>query len=225
MGVLLWLVVQTRAPILPLTLLGAYAVAAVTFRVLCGYSRKALAAGLGVVLGLSVAALAALLFGRWLGLSGRHDGDLMALAFYAPSRPFDFPALLNAAVLLGALGVSTDVSIAVASAVEEVSRANPLLGFRGLLSAGLSVGRKVIVAMFGAIFFASAAMNIALFLLPWTLTGSGWQVLQSESVATEIFRLLIGGVAIAWCVPAAALCSAWITTWRRPPATTAGARF
>jgi uncharacterized membrane protein len=222
MGGLLWLVVHTRLPILPLTLLCAFAVAAVTFRILCGYSRKALGAGLGVVLGLSVAALAAMLFGRWMGLSGRHDGDLMALAFYASAHPFDFPALLNASVLLGAIGVSTDVSIAVASAVAEVSRANPLLGFRALLAAGMSVGRKVIVAMFGAIFFAVAAMNIALFLLPWTMTGPRWQVLHSESVATELFRLLIGGLAIAWCVPAAALCTAWITTWRKSVATAAG---
>ncbi|MEI6562882.1 MAG: YibE/F family protein [bacterium] len=215
MGFFLTIIVRTRASPLPLTLACAFAVAAVTYVVLCGPGRKAVGACFGVVLGLTVASGAALLFGRWMGLSGRHDGDLMALAFYSGERAFDFPALLGASALLGALGVTTDVSIAVASAVEEVHHANPRLGFRDLLSAGFAVGGKVIVAMFGAIFFAVAALNIGIFLLPWAETGSLRQTLGNERVATEVYRLLIGGLAIAWCVPAAALCSAGLAGRRR----------
>jgi len=222
LGLFLTIIVRTRVPPLPLTLACAFAVAAVTYVILCGAGRKAAGAGLGVVLGMAAAAGAALLFGRWMGLSGRHDGDLMALAFYSADRAFDFPALLGASALLGALGVTTDVSIAVASAVEEVHRANPRLGFRDLLSAGFAVGGKVIVAMFGAIFFAVAALNIGLFLLPWAEAGSLRQTLGNERVATEVYRLLVGGLAIAWCGPAAALCSAALAG-RRPSEPTGSA--
>ena len=210
----LFIIIRTRAPPLPLTITCAFAVAAVTYLILCGFGRKAAGACLGVVLGLMVASGAGLFFGRWLGLSGRYDSDLMALAFYSSEQAFDFPALLGVAVLIGALGVTMDVSIAVASAVEEVHRADPASGFRHLLSAGMSVGRKVIVAMFGAIFFASIGLNIGLFLLPWTAPDVLRQMLENERVATEAYRLLIGGLAIAWCVPAAALCSAWLTSRR-----------
>jgi uncharacterized membrane protein len=209
-GVFLFLLVRARAAPLPLTIGCACAVTAVTYVILCGFGRKAAGACLGVVLGLTVAATAGLLFGRWMGLSGRYDGDLMALAFYSSAQVFDFPALLGASVLIGALGVTMDVSIAVASAVTEVCRANPQSGFRTLLAAGMSVGRKVIVAMFGAIFFASFGLNIGLFLLPWVAPGSLGQTLGNERVATEVYRLLIGGLAIAWCVPSSALCSAWL---------------
>ncbi|MFZ4396513.1 MAG: YibE/F family protein, partial [Kiritimatiellia bacterium] len=161
-GVFLLLLVRTRAMPLPLTIGCVFVVTAVTYLILFGWGRKAAGACLGVVLGLSVAAGAGLLFGQWLGLSGRYDGDLMALAFYSSAQGFDFPALLGAAILIGALGVAMDVSIAVASAVAEVQRADPQSGFRTLLAAGLSVGRKVIVAMFGAIFFAYIGLNIGL---------------------------------------------------------------
>jgi len=220
MGVFLLLIIRARVAPLPLALVCAFAVAAVTYVVLCGPGRKAAGACLGLVLGLAVAAGAALVFGRWLGLSGRHDNDLMALAFYSAERTFDFCALLGTSVLLGTLGVTTDVSIAVASAVEEVHRANPRLGFKDLLSAGLAVGRKVIAAMFGAIFFASIALNIGIFLLPWTADESLRQTLGNERVVSEVYRLLIGGLAIAWCVPAAAVCSAWLM--RRERGETAG---
>jgi uncharacterized membrane protein len=215
MGAFLSVIVRTRTPPLPLTLACVLTVAAVTYVVLCGPGRKAVGACLGVVLGLAVASVAALLFGRWLGLSGQHDSDLMTLAFYSGERTFDFPAILATSVLLGTLGVTTDVSIAVASAIEEVHRANPLLGFKGLLSAGVAVGRKVVAAMFGAIFFASIALNAGMFLLPWAEAGSLRQTLGNERVVAEVYRLLIGGLAIAWCVPAAALCSAWLASRRK----------
>jgi uncharacterized membrane protein len=204
--------IRTQLPALPLALGCALSVASVTYVLLCGFRRKALEASLGVVLGLTVASCVGILFGRWLGLSGRHDPDLMALAFYSTSHPFDFPALLNASILIGALGVTMDVSIAVASAVEEVHRANPLSEFKALLAAGMSVGRKVIVAMFGAIFFATVGLNLALFLIPWTTPDSLRQAFGSEHVIAETYRLLIAGLTIAWCVPATALCSAWFTS-------------
>jgi uncharacterized membrane protein len=211
-GIFLAAMIRTPLPTLPLALGCALSVASVTYVLLCGFRRKALEASLGVVLGLAVAATAGILFGRWLGLSGRHDGDLMALAFYSTSHAFNFPALLGASVLIGALGVTMDVAIAVASAVEEVHRANPQSEFKVLLAAGLSVGRKVIVAMVGAIFFASVGLNLALFLIPWTTHDSLRQAFCSEHVAAETYRLLIAGLAIAWSVPATALCSAWFTS-------------
>ncbi len=213
--VFLCVIIRTRAPPLPLMIGCALAVAAVTYVVLCGWGRKAAGACLGVVLGLTVASGAGLFFGWWLGLSGRYDSDLAALAFYSSAQAFDFPALLGAAVIIGALGVTMDVSIAVASAVEEVHRANPSNGFRALFYAGMAVGRNVIVAMLGAIFFAGIALNIGIFMLPWAVPDALWQTLDNERVATECYRILIAGLAIAWSVPATALCGAWLTSRRR----------
>ncbi|MFZ4397461.1 MAG: YibE/F family protein, partial [Kiritimatiellia bacterium] len=68
------------------------------------------------------------------------------------------------------------------------------------------------VAMFGAIFFAYIGLNIGLFLLPWATPDSMGQIVGNERVATEVFRLLIAGLAIAWCVPSAAVCSAWLAS-------------
>jgi uncharacterized membrane protein len=206
--VFLLVIVRLRAPPLPWTLGSALAVAGVTFLILCGPRRKAAGACLGVALGMAVASVAGIGFGKWLGLSGRYDSDLMALVYYSSAEAFDFPALL------GAAGVAMDVAISVASAVEEVRSADPACGFRSLFGAGLAVGRKVIVAMFGAIFFASIGLNLGLFLLPWSAPGALGQALGNERVVTEAYRLLVAGLALTWCVPGAALCSAWLASRR-----------
>jgi uncharacterized membrane protein len=124
----------------------------------------------------------------------------------------DFQGLLVAAALIGTLGVVMDVSIGVASAVSEVRRADPSIDFHLLLAAGIAVGRKIMAAMFGAILFAYLGLNIGLFLLPWARTGSVMQALDSERVKTEVFRLLVAGLAIVWTIPATALVSAYLSS-------------
>lgn len=206
--------VRWQIPPLPATLLCSLIVTGLTYLILCGWTQKALCASAGTLIGLAVAGVTALLFGAWLNLSGRHDGDLLTLGLYSAGRSLDFQALLGAAALIGALGVVMDVAIAVASAVGEVRRADPGLGFTGLLAAGFGVGRKVMAAMFGALLFAYVGLNLGLFLLPWAGTGSSAQALGNERVVTEVFRLLVGGLAIVWAIPATALVSAWLASRR-----------
>jgi len=148
-AVMIW-----HAPPVMTTVLCALVITGLSYLILCGWSRKALCASIGALIGLGSAAIAAVAFGAWLGLSGRHDSDLLTLAMYSAGRSLDFRALLASAALIGALGVTMDVAIAVASATSEVRRADPRLGFRRLLSAGFEVGSKAMAAMFGAILFA-----------------------------------------------------------------------
>lgn len=86
-----------------------------------------------------------------------------------------------------------------------------------LLAAGLAVGRQVLAAMFGALLFAYVGLNLGVFLLPWAGTGSLGQAFGNEKVVTEVFRLLVGGLALVWAVPATSLVSAWATSRRKDP--------
>lgn len=213
-ALVLWLVNQGAQPVVA-TLACTVGVAALAYLIICGPSAKALCAAGGTLVGLVAATAAALAFGWWLGLSGRYSKELLALAEYSSGRGLDFHGLLIAATLIGALGVVMDVAIGVASAITEVHRANPSLGFGALFGSGMAVGRKIMAAMFGAILFAYLGLNIGMFVLPWVQAEAAGQILTSERVRTEVFRLLVGGLAIAWTVPATALLGAWTMSRRR----------
>lgn len=217
-------VARWKAPPVPTVLACSLLIAAVTYLLLCGWGRKTISASLGTLAGLAAGGIAAVVFGDWLQLSGRHDGDLLTLSLYSSGRTLDFPALLGAAALISALGVTMDVSIAVASAVAEVSRSDPSLGFSKLYAAGLDVGRKVMAAMFGALLFAFLGLNLGLFLLPWAKAGPAMEAFGAEPVAAEIFRLLVGGLALVWTVPATAGLSAWMSSPSGPGHTREGTR-
>jgi len=196
---------------LPVTLAGVGLMACVTYLVICRSRRTALSAAGGALAGLAVSGIAAMLFGWWLGLSGRCEGDLLTLSLYSQGRVLDFRGLLAAAALIGAAGVVMDVAIGVASAADEVHRANPGFGFAKLHAAGLSVGRKIMAAMFGAVLFAYLGLKLPLFLLVWASDGSSLvQTLLTERTVTELYRLLVAGLVVAWTIPATAVLSAWL---------------
>jgi len=214
--VLLVAIVQWRLPPVPATLVAAALTAGLSYHLICGRGPKATGACIGALAGLACSGIVGTVCCAWMRLSGLCDTDLLALWQYTAARSLDFQQLLVAAALIAALGAVMDVAIGVASAVGEVKRADPAADYRRLLSSGMAVGRKVMAAMFGAVLFACLALNIALFLLPWAQGEAFWQAAGNERAITEVFRLLVAGLAIVWTIPATAAASAWLAAKTAP---------
>jgi uncharacterized membrane protein len=117
----------------------------------------------------------------------------------------DLRGLLLAGMVLGALGALDDVTVTQASAVWEISQANPGLGRGGLIAAGLRVGRDHVAASVNTLLLAYAGAALPLLLL-FALSGLPLSVVaNSEVVAVEIIRTLVGSIGLVSAVP--------ITTW------------
>ncbi len=118
---------------------------------------------------------------------------------------FDVTGLLLAGIVLGALGALDDVTVTQASAVWEVRRANPSLSRFELYRAGIRVGRDHIASTVNTLLLAYAGASMPLLLL-FALSGQDLGIVaNSEVVATEIVRTLVGSIGLVAAVP--------ITTW------------
>lgn len=117
----------------------------------------------------------------------------------------DLRGLLLAGMVLGALGALDDVTVTQASAVWELHRANPQLGPGDLFASGLRVGRDHVAASVNTLLLAYAGAALPLLLL-FGLSGLPLVVIaNSEVVAVEIIRTLVGSIGLISAVP--------ITTW------------
>ena len=117
----------------------------------------------------------------------------------------DLRGLLLAGMVLGALGALDDVTVTQASAVWELHNANPRLGRGELTGAGLRVGRDHVAAAVNTLLLAYAGAALPLLLL-FGLSGLPLTVIaNSEVVAVEIIRTLVGSIGLVSAVP--------ITTW------------
>ena len=130
----------------------------------------------------------------------------------------DIRGLLLAGVVLGALGALDDVTVTQASAVWELRAAQPTMGSRELAQAGLRIGRDHIASTVNTLLLAYAGASMPLLLL-FSLSGLRLaDIANSEVVAVEIVRTLVGSIGLVLAVPLTTYLAAAIATRTETPA-------
>jgi uncharacterized membrane protein len=188
-----------------LTVLVAIVINVVTYLVISGVRRKSFAAMLGATIGVIIAGLLAYVVGsqvRLTGLSGEEAGMLL----YIPQGTvFNFRELMFAGILLGALGAVMDVAMSIASAIDEVHRANPLLKSRELFAAGMTVGKDIMGTMSNTLILAYTGSSIPLLLIFLAYDTPLNRVINLDLIATEIVRSLAGTIGLVLTIPITAV--------------------
>lgn len=154
---------------------------------------------IGSILGaLSVSlVLGAVIFPR-LGLTGAVGEDAGAVQLLTGG--IDLRGLLLGGTLIGALGALDDVAVTQIATVYELAEHRDL---RGTIRGAMRIGREHVGAAVNTLVLAyvGAAMPI---LLLFAAGGGGFgTVLNSEEVATEVARAVVGSVGLVLAVPMA----------------------
>ncbi|MBM4415576.1 MAG: YibE/F family protein [Chloroflexi bacterium] len=179
---------------------GAAAIIGVTLYLTHGADRKTAVALAGTCVSLALTALlASVAIGaaQLTGVASEEAATLQQLAEHAISPT----GLLLAGVVIGALGVLDDVTIAQASAVFELRDANPALPARELYRRAMRIGHDHIAATVNTLVLAYAGAALPLLML---LAAQGEPLLlqlHREFVTIEIVRTLVGSLGIVAAVP------------------------
>ncbi|QFZ17973.1 YibE/F family protein [Saccharothrix syringae] len=193
---------------LPVAVVGAGLIMFVVLYVTHGVSARTSTAVLGtlaslVLIGVLGAAFSA--FSRLTGLD-QDTANLVSLL----GAGVDTRGLLLAGTIIGALGVLDDVTVTQTSAVWELRRANPALGFRELYAAGSRIGRDHLSSVVNTLVMAYAGTALPL-LLAFSLSGRSLaEVLTAQDVAQEVVRTLVGSVGLVAAVPITTALAAFV---------------
>lgn len=212
LGVSLWLLIVWLAPQILhgaspfwLSLGGATVIAAVTMLLTHGFRRQTAVALGSTILSIIVATLLANR-GVALGALFGFGSEEAYLFQFGPYAGLDFRGLLLAGMVFGALGVLDDVTTAQTATVDELARANKTLRPSELFERGMAVGRVHIASLVNTLALAYAGASFPLFLTLVIGTGQPlWVTANSEFLAEEIVRTLVGSAALLLAVP--------ISTW------------
>ncbi len=132
----------------------------------------------------------------------------------------DIRGLVLAGMVLGAAGALDDVTVTQASAVWQLHRADPSQSTATLFRRGLSIGRDHIGSTVNTLLLAylGAALPLAvLFVLSQQSLGT---VVNSEVVAIEVARTLVGSIGLVAAVPITTYLAARVVTGRESVAAT-----
>lgn len=202
-------ILSGESPLL-VAIAGAGAIMFVALYLTHGLSARTSVAVLGTLVSLVLIGVLSAIFSAAASLTGLDDSTSQLIG--SLGHGIDARGLLLAGVVIGALGVLDDVTVTQTSAVWELRRANPSLGWRELYGAGLRIGRDHVGSAVNTLVMAYAGAALPV-LLYTSLSGVGLgSILGAEEIAQEIIRTLAGSVGIVAAVPVTTVLAALIAS-------------
>ncbi|WP_077798139.1 YibE/F family protein [Streptomyces sp. JHA26] len=211
-------ILQGSNPLL-VAVIGSSAIMLIALYLCHGLSARTSVAVLGTLVSLLLIGVLGSLFIGWAALTGNTDDNTGLIHGLYPS--IDMSGLLLAGVIIGSLGVLDDVTVTQTSAVWELHEANPAMGWRGLYRAGIRIGRDHIASVVNTLVLAYAGAALPLLLLFSIAQSSVGTVANSELVAEEIVRTLVGSIGLVASVPVTTALAALVVSADRPAGRTA----
>lgn len=204
---------------LVVAVVGSSAIMLIALYLCHGLSARTSVAVLGTLVSLLLIGILGSVFIDWAALTGNTDDNTGLIHGLYPS--IDMSGLLLAGIIIGSLGVLDDVTVTQTSAVWELHEANPSMGRRGLYRAGIRIGRDHIASVVNTLVLAYAGAALPLLLLFSIAQSSVGAVANSELVAEEIVRTLVGSIGLVASVPVTTLLAALVVSADRPGSDTA----
>jgi uncharacterized membrane protein len=198
------------APAVPVALVASAAILYVVIYLAHGVSLRTSAALLGTLTSLLLAAMlswAAIGLAHLTGLSEEQNNEVAAYM-----GNISITGLLLAGFIIGSLGVLNDVTVTQASTVFELAAVGNETSRRTIFLGAMRVGRDHIASTVYTLVLAYAGSSLPLLLLFSVANRSLGDVLTSESVAIEIARSAVGGIALALSVPLTTAVAAVLAT-------------
>ncbi len=206
------------APAVPVALVASAAILYAVIYLAHGVSLRTSAALLGTLTSLLLAAglsWAAIELAHLTGLSEDQNNEVAAYLGH-----ISITGLLLAGFIIGSLGVLNDVTVTQASTVFELAGVSENVSRREVFTGAMRVGRDHIASTVYTLVLAYAGSSLPLLLLFSVANRSLGDVLTSESVAIEIARSAVGGIALALSVPLTTAIAAALATPGAPAAPT-----
>jgi uncharacterized membrane protein len=194
-------------------LVGSVAIMIVTLYLTHGLNEMTTSAAIGT----SLALIVTVALGTGFVALGKVTGFASEQAVFARFAVdgLDLRGLVLAGLIIAALGVLDDVTISQASTVFALHDTDRRLAWPALFARAMKVGRDHIAAVVNTLFLVYAGASLALLVL-FSTGGLGLrEIINSEVIAEEVIKIVVGSLGLIAAVPITTALSAWVAV-RRP---------
>jgi uncharacterized membrane protein len=200
-------ILEGRDPVL-VAVAGSVVMMSISLYLVYGWTPKTHVATAGLFLSLVLTGFLALWFVGWARLSG--FGAEEAGFLQVAGVRLDTQGLLLAGIIIGTLGALDDIAIGQTSAIFELAKANPGLGWTDLFRHGMVIGRDHLAAMVNTLFLAYVGAALPLLLMFSVYSEPLGMTINREIIAEEIVRTLVGSLGLLAGVPLTSLIAALV---------------
>jgi len=199
---LLPLIIEGYNPIL-ISSLVSILIIITTLYILDGINVKTLSAMIGTAAGVLIAAILTAIIGKAAYLTGL--GSQEAQMLYNADLPFRFRDLLFASIIISALGAIMDVSMSIASSMDEVKKVNTSIKIKDLIKSGMNVGRDIMGTMSNTLILVYTGTSIFTMLLFKVNDIAYSKMINLDAIASDIVSALAGSIGLILTIPITAV--------------------
>ncbi|WMJ76483.1 MULTISPECIES: YibE/F family protein [unclassified Sedimentibacter] len=175
-----------------------------------GAHKKTLCAIVGNLGGLAAAGILSYVISKMLNLTGMIDQDSIFLFMVNTENPIDLKAILWGSIVIGSLGAIMDISMSIASAINELSENIENKSYKVFLKSGLNIGQDSIGTMTNTLVLAYIGSSLSIVLLMVLYNNDFLQLINLEMIVFEILQAIIGSMGILLAIPVTSIFSAYI---------------
>ena len=177
-----------------------------------GITIKSVSAMLGTVIGVIIAGIFAAGFGHLAKISGYNVSEIEELIFVANNTNLKIGGLLFAGILIASLGAVMDVSMSVASTINEIYDKNPDLSGKELFKSGINVGKDMMGTMSNTLILAFTGGSINTLILNYSYNMQYNQIINMYSIGIEIMQGISGSIGVILTVPLVSFITSFLLT-------------
>jgi uncharacterized membrane protein len=182
------------------SLIGSVILLAATLYLTYGWNLKTHASVVSIMVSLLITGALSVFFVYLTRLTGYGDENATYLMQFS-SVPIDLRGLLLGGMIIGSLGVLDDLVTSQSAAVVEIHDANLSLGFRRTFQKAMRIGQDHVAATVNTLVLAYTGAALPLLLIFTLGNGSYSYFINSEFLAEEIVRTLVGSLGLIAAVP------------------------
>lgn len=202
---------------LAVSIIGSIAILVTSIYLAHGFSRQTTIAVISTSLTLIITGFLSVFFVNLTNLSGISNEDTSALLFGGPTATINYKGLLLGGMIIGFLGVLDDITTGLSATVFELKKVNAKLKFGELVKSALNVGVEHISSLVNTLVLAYAGASLPIFLY-LVLNPQGypvWFMINSEFIAEEIVRTLVGSIGLLFAVPITTIMASYYVSKKR----------
>lgn len=211
--ILLPLVLKGWSPI-PLTCAIIFVTTVFCFLLIGGIQTKTVAAALGSMCGVVIAAILGQVAAQIGGVTTFQMDEAEALLLVKSSFDLKMRGLFTSGILIAAIGAVMDISMSIASALDELYSVDNTLDWKRLFKSGMNIGRDAMGTMSNTLVLAYVGSSLNMMVLIYSYGVSFTQLINTDFVAIEMIRAIAGSIGIICTVPCVSLISALMLSKR-----------
>lgn len=187
-AILMSIIVCALISIISLTLVG-------------GFNKKSMVSIIGTISGVIIAGILAVVISNLGRITGLSNEDAQMLIYLSRDTYIDVYGMFFASIIIGVVGATMDITMSIASSMNELVKTSKNISRSELIKSGLNVGKDSIGTMSNTLILAYVGESLILIIL-FMLNNSNWvSIVNSDFIASEILRSLCGIIGMISAIP------------------------